>query len=120
MKSQPISNAEYRPFNPKFPIELGKAGEFAGRGYFGSGFSNSIARTAMRVRTGSARIYMVECSYCGKRFPGKRYSTRLRPHNDKFGNRCFGRSGYIAYWAVSIGLICELCFFIAHWKKPPH
>jgi endogenous inhibitor of DNA gyrase (YacG/DUF329 family) len=28
----------------------------------------------------TSRVYLVECSYCGKRFPRKRYSTKLRRH----------------------------------------
>jgi predicted nucleotidyltransferase component of viral defense system len=82
-------------FEPKFPIELGKAGEFAGKTFFASpsgGFH--VRRAPTRIST---RVYVVECSYCGKRFPRKKYSTRLRKHKDRYGNQCFGRSGYIAY-----------------------
>lgn len=82
-------------FEPRVPIELGKAGEFAGKTYFGGGFRTSSFRTRSSARTG--HVYLVECSYCGKRFPRKRYSARLRPHKDQYGNRCYGRSGYIAY-----------------------
>jgi predicted nucleotidyltransferase component of viral defense system len=83
-------------FEPRLPVELGKAGEFAGKTYFGAGFRTALARNT-RVRTRTSRVYIVECSYCGKRFTRKRYSTRLRRHKDRYGNSCFGRSGYIAY-----------------------
>jgi len=83
-------------FEPRYPIELGKAGEFASKTYFGGGgFRGETFRVSRQ--SSSARVYLVECSYCGKRFPRKRYSTRLRPHKDQHGNRCYGRSGYIAY-----------------------
>jgi predicted nucleotidyltransferase component of viral defense system len=82
-------------FEPRYPVELGKAGEFASKTHFGGGFRASSSSSIGRGRT--TRVYLVECSYCGKRFPRKRYSTRLRPHKDQYGNQCYGRSGYIAY-----------------------
>ncbi len=94
-KIQSILNTD-QTFEPRLPVELGKAGEFAAKAYFGSGFRMGSARRT-RVRTTTERIYIVECSYCGKRFPRKRYSTRLRRHKDRYGNQCYGRSGYIAY-----------------------
>ena len=94
-KIQALAIAE-QTFEPRFPIELGKAGEFVGKTYFGgAGFRVSTSGISRRART--THVYLVECSYCGKRFPRKRYSTRLRPHKDQHGNKCYGRSGYIAY-----------------------
>jgi hypothetical protein len=94
-KIQALAIAE-EPFEPRYPIELGKSGEFAGKTYFGGGgFRTGTFRIPRRTRT--THVYLVECSYCGKRFPRKRYSTRLRPHKDQHGNKCYGRSGYIAY-----------------------
>ena len=83
-------------FEPRMPIELGKAGEFAGKTYFGGGFGAGVLRNP-RLRVRTSRVYLVECSYCRKRFPRKRYSTRLRRHKDQYGNPCYGRSGYFAY-----------------------
>jgi hypothetical protein len=85
-------------FEPRYPVELSKAGEFAGKTFFGSSFGSAhrTARTSRRVST-TGRIYIVECSYCQKRFPRKKYSTRLRRHKDKYGNPCYGRSGFMAY-----------------------
>jgi predicted nucleotidyltransferase component of viral defense system len=94
-KIQFLANTDQR-FEPRLPVELGKAGEFAAKTYFGTGFGPTSVRST-RVRTRTARVYIVECSYCGKRFPRKKYSNRLRKHKDKFGNFCYGRSGYIAY-----------------------
>ena len=50
-----------------------------------------------RSASNSGRIYIVECSSSRKRFPRKKYSTRLRRHKDQYGNLCYGRSGFIAY-----------------------
>jgi predicted nucleotidyltransferase component of viral defense system len=94
-KIQALNNTD-QPFEPRLPVELGKAGEFAGKTYFGRGFRTASTRSA-RLPARTTRVYIVECSYCGKRFPRKRYSTRLRPHKDRYGNPCYGRSGYIAY-----------------------
>jgi len=94
-KIQSLTNTD-QPFEPRLPVELGKAGEFAGKTYFGRGFRSTSVRST-RVRTRATRVYIVECSYCRKRFPRKRYSTRLRSHKDQYGNQCYGRSGYIAY-----------------------
>jgi predicted nucleotidyltransferase component of viral defense system len=93
-KIQSLANTD-QGFEPRMPVELGKAGEFAGKTYFGTGLRTSAFTPRSRART--TRVYLVECSYCGKRFPRKRYSTRLRPHKDQYGNQCYGRSGYIAY-----------------------
>jgi hypothetical protein len=93
-KIQSLAHTD-RHFEPRFPVELGKAGEFAGKTYFGAGFRTSSSSPSHAGRT--TRVYLVECSYCGKRFPRKRYSTRLRPHKDQYGNRYYGRSDYIAY-----------------------
>ncbi len=94
-KIQTLTTTEER-FEPRLPVELGKAGEFTSKTYFGGSFRTGFSSRA-RGRTRNTRLYLVECSYCGKRFPRKRYNTRLRPHKDQYGNECYGRSGYIAY-----------------------
>ncbi len=77
-------------FEPRFEIELKKAGEVVGSIDFkrrsGSGFGG---------RQSSRYHYRVACSVCGKRFPRETYNTRLSPHKDKYGNRCIGRIGYM-------------------------
>lgn len=95
-KIQSLTTTEQR-FEPRLPIELGKAGEFAAKTHFRRGFRAGFPAAPRVRRTSSERIYLMECSYCGKRFPRRRYSTRLRPHKDQYGNACYGRSGYIAY-----------------------
>jgi len=94
-KIQSLVNTD-QAFEPRLPMELGKAGEFAAKPFFATSFRTGLLRSA-RVRTRTSRVYIVECSYCGTRFPRKRYSPRLRRHKDRYGNQCYGRSGYIAY-----------------------
>ena len=48
-------------------------------------------------RGGITHVHIVECSYCRRRFPRKRYSARLRAHKNPGGFDCAGRSGYMAY-----------------------
>jgi predicted nucleotidyltransferase component of viral defense system len=84
-----------RPFTPRFPVELGKAGEFGGKTYFSS--TIQVLRAAVRRRIRSERRYIVECAYCGKRFPRKHYSVRVRAHVGTNGYSCAGRTGFIAY-----------------------
>lgn len=76
-------------FEPRFTVDLGKAGGWATQPFFSSPSRRRLLGT-------STQIYVVECSYCGKRFPRKQYDVRLRKHKDRYGNECYGRSGYFA------------------------
>ncbi len=90
-------------FEPRYPVELSKAGEFSGKTYFGSPFSRAgPAARAPRTRVLRARAavsfgmeYTVECVYCGKRFRRSTPDMSLKKHKDKYGNECYGRTGYI-------------------------
>lgn len=97
-------------FEPRYPIELAKAGEKASKDYFGRDFGGR-ARSASRsglsawgVRTGRAprvsthrafgATYRIECPYCRKRFTRDRPTTALNPHKNEYGRPCHGRVGY--------------------------
>jgi predicted nucleotidyltransferase component of viral defense system len=89
-------------FEPRFPVELTKAGQLSGSIYFPSrrrGPSGALDRPTKgrvrRARRRSSDRYRIQCSICGKRFYRDTYATRLRPHKDKYGNRCIGRIGYM-------------------------
>ena len=91
-------------FEPRYTIELAKAGEPAPRSHFGRGFSSrrKPSESGARGRARRARRpsrpglkYVVECPYCGKRFKRKKSGTRLNKHKDKYGNQCVARSGYL-------------------------
>jgi len=80
-------------FEPRFPIELIKS-----TGYFTKPFSNSAGmfRSRRAARKSSSGIeYTVECPYCNKRFKRSSYDTKVNEHKDRYGNRCYGRIGYI-------------------------
>lgn len=50
-------------------------------------------RTSGRSRSSFGPKYVVECTFCGKKFTRGSYSTSLNPHKDKSGYPCPGRTG---------------------------
>jgi predicted nucleotidyltransferase component of viral defense system len=81
-------------FEPRFPIELTKSS-----GYFGSPFTSparSSTFASQRTRKSAIGIeYTLECPYCNKHFKRSKYDTKLNDHKDRYGNRCYGRVGFI-------------------------
>ena len=89
-------------FEPQFPVELSKAGEFGDQTYFSA---SSPRRRPARMQTRKQRtksrsidygiklVYIIECPYCNKQFQRKNHTTKLNKHKDRFGNPCFGRVG---------------------------
>lgn len=87
-------------FEPRYSIELTKNdGGYFGRPFFGAPPASSVHKPKLQSRRQSSSsygmTYTVECSYCGKRFKRTSYDTKLNEHKDKYGNRCFGRVGFI-------------------------
>lgn len=85
-------------FEPRYPVELSKAGEPAGKGYFGGSFSGGrqprrIGTLIRRARARTGMVYVLQCPYCTKTFRRSKLSRTLRTHQDKYGNRCYGRVG---------------------------
>ncbi len=79
------------PFKPRHPIEFTTSGPLIAlptqRATGLIGTSSESSRSGV--------VYVIECSYCGKRFKRSSYDTRLRPHKDKGGVwDCPGRVGY--------------------------
>jgi predicted nucleotidyltransferase component of viral defense system len=84
-------------FDPRYPVELSKAGELRSNSYFGKPF-NSGRNTALRGRLSTLRRgwrYTVQCSYCSREFKRMRRNSTLRPHKDGYGNNCHGRRGNV-------------------------
>lgn len=90
-------------FEPRYEVELCKAGEVLKSSYFSKPSGRRVSSLGPRKRTKrhislkqySGYQYTVECPICGKTFKRKTYNTKLNPHKDQYGNRCFGRIGYI-------------------------
>lgn len=78
-------------FEPRFSIELTKAGDVHTAGRFTA--SRSTSRVGGRSRQQGPQ-FVVECSYCGKRFKRTKPSTRINKHKDPNGWPCSGRTGY--------------------------
>jgi predicted nucleotidyltransferase component of viral defense system len=97
---QAIENTDEK-FEPRWPVEISKAGEPGDKGYFTTTSRSSPRRIRIgmpRQRRSSAQsglVYVVECYHCSKRFERKTSSTTLREHKDRYGNRCYGRRGHI-------------------------
>jgi predicted nucleotidyltransferase component of viral defense system len=87
-------------FEPRYEIELSKAGEQPKQGHFaGAPRSRSLSGLGRfnRVSTRSAfgHSYVVQCPYCQKRFKRKTSSLTLKAHKSADGYSCSGRRGYL-------------------------
>ncbi len=92
-----IENTQEK-FDPRWEVELSKAGEQGKRSYFSSPLSSrTFTRSTFRSRPSSMNVYTIKCNYCGKNFRRTTPNTRLNPHKDGYGNPCYGRVGYLVY-----------------------
>jgi predicted nucleotidyltransferase component of viral defense system len=86
-------------FEPRFPIELTKSGGYFGKQDFsriGTRFGMMRSRPATSRRASSSSFeYTIACPYCNRRFKRSTYDTKLNEHKDRYGNRCYGRVGYM-------------------------
>ena len=80
-------------FEPRFEIELAKAGEYGERTSVSSSRRSGSPALDSGASTPAAR-YRVRCAYCQREFDRTSPSTVMRPHQDGYGNPCPGRRGY--------------------------
>jgi predicted nucleotidyltransferase component of viral defense system len=80
-------------FEPRFEIELAKAGEYGERTTFSSPRRSGVRRST-RARPRPQARYRVRCAHCQREFDRASPSTVMRPHQDSYGNPCLGRRGY--------------------------
>lgn len=100
-KIQQIQNTD-KKFEPRYEVELYKAGEPLKDSYFArpSGRTSTSRRGSKpRIRRPSTSLmstkqYSIQCPICGRKFRRKTSSTMLNPHKDRYGNRCYGKSGF--------------------------
>lgn len=92
-KIKSLENTEIK-FEPRFEIELAKAGEYGERTRFPSSRRVGTARRSLRTHTRIQTRYRVRCAYCQREFDRTSASTSMRPHRDSYGNPCHGRRGY--------------------------
>lgn len=82
-------------FEPRYEIELSKAGEEARRGYFGRQF-RAEGRTSQARRPSRSpfqQAHKVQCPYCQKLFSRTTTSLDLRAHKSPDGYPCRARRG---------------------------
>jgi hypothetical protein len=97
---QSIDNTDEK-FNPRFPIELSKAGELPEDRYLFDPYkptrapkSHGIFGFAGSPRRSSGPRFIYQCNYCGRKFTKTTRDGILREHKDKNGYRCGGRHGF--------------------------
>jgi len=90
-------------FVPRYAIELTPSGPLdappsaqRSSGLGASGFGRGIFGGRPKpAHSGFGPTYVIECTYCGKKFSRKELNTHLKPHKDKHGYPCPGRTGYV-------------------------
>ena len=84
-------------FIPRYTIELTPSGPISAPRLTRTSSKLSYPRsTGLQNRRSSfGPTYVIECSYCGKKFNRKKMNTRLNPHKDKSGYPCPGKIGYL-------------------------
>lgn len=91
-KIESLENTDIK-FEPRFEIELAKAGEYGERTTFSPsrGFGNL---RSTRADTRAQARHRVRCTHCQREFDRTTPSAVMRPHKDSYGNPCPGRRGY--------------------------
>lgn len=95
-----IQNAQITstPFAPKYRVELTATGPISAPPAVTRAKSQGISSLYGGARSRKSSFgptYVIECSYCQKRFNRTKYTTQLNPHKNKYGQPCLGRTGYI-------------------------
>jgi predicted nucleotidyltransferase component of viral defense system len=85
---QSINNTKTK-FEPRYEVEVSKAGEYLKNSYFGKSFS-SLKSPSNYIPT---PIHIYECTICNKRFRKSKIGSKLNKHKDNYGNVCLGNFG---------------------------
>jgi predicted nucleotidyltransferase component of viral defense system len=97
------ARATDQSFVPRYAIELTPSGPLTipptttgepSRSGFGPRPLQSPRSRNPALRSPAGPTYVYECMYCRKRFNRKKQTTTLRPHKDKSGFPCPGRTAY--------------------------
>jgi len=82
-------------FSPRYTIELTASGPLHAPEIERASTRSVSSFGGARRRSSSGPTYVVECSYCGRKFRRKTNSSTLKAHKDKDGYPCSGRHGYL-------------------------
>jgi predicted nucleotidyltransferase component of viral defense system len=89
------------PFVPRYAVELTPSGyipipDTVSGTSLPSHSRHSPARPSRRLATmRTGPTYVIQCTYCGRRFSRKNCEMTLNPHKDKSGYSCPGRNGFL-------------------------
>lgn len=91
-------------FEPRYPIELAKAGEYFGRSTFSNGVRSARPSGGLGTRrprsifgkpAAKEKPYLLVCPMCQKQFRRESMrDTSLNTHQNTWGGKCSGRRGY--------------------------
>ncbi|MDQ6653879.1 MAG: nucleotidyl transferase AbiEii/AbiGii toxin family protein [Acidobacteriota bacterium] len=83
-------------FTPRYRVELSAQGPMSIPDVSRSTGVIRSPRLSARRKSSAYHgpIYVYECSYCGKRFRRQQRKSQLKPHKDKHGWDCPGRTAY--------------------------
>lgn len=95
-------NVTQTPFKPRYQVEFTQTSNvrIAPTTTVSRSFSPTARRSSRPKRVSRPKApsygptYIIECSYCGKRFRRKTLSTTINKHKDKSEWNCSGRTGY--------------------------
>ncbi len=82
-------------FSPRYVIGLTASGPIHAPVIERASIPRVSSYGKSRSRRGGGPTYVVECSYCRKKFRRKINNTTLKAHKDKDGYPCSGRYGYL-------------------------
>jgi len=80
-------------FEPRYPVEVSRAGELGDKTYFSQSFrsSSGISRPRRPRSIFASPSYTYQCTVCYKKLKSR--NGTLRKHKDNFKNGCYGRYG---------------------------
>lgn len=83
-------------FTPRYRVELSAQGPLSIPEITRNPAAIRSPRLSGTRRTNAFQgpIHVFECTYCGKRFKRQKYDAQLKPHKDKTGWDCPGRTAY--------------------------
>jgi len=94
------ASATRTSFMPRYAVELSPSGPLAiprtaARPLVPRPSSNYAGLSRPSSSGSAGPTYVIQCTYCGRRFRRKSYDTALKPHKDRPGYSCPGRTGFL-------------------------
>ncbi len=87
-----------RPFRPVYAVEFASMGPLSAPPTTRTPATRRTATrrsSRSRPRRSTGTVYILECPSCGRHFRRTTRTTALNPHKNEYGERCYGRRGFI-------------------------